>query len=227
MDYFLGSLRDWIASLSSPRLTSAWADYTRTRTYASAEVTQKFDFVKKWTTAWRPDTVLDLGTNTGEAALLAAKLEARNVIGIEQDAVSANVAFNKARQFDLPVLPLVMNLTNPSPAQGWENREWSSFNDRCRADVVYALAILHHLVLGEGIPLAQVVARTVSLGKRGIIEFVPPDDPMAVSIRRRVRNYSLDYSKDSFLAALGRIANVVGQEVVTSTGRCVYAYEKK
>ena len=227
MDYFLSSLRDWIASLLPPLLTSAWADYTRTRTYASAEVERKLDFVKKWTAAWGPDTVLDLGTNTGEAALLAATLKARCVVGIEQDAVAANIAYNRARQLNLPVLALVMNLTNPSPAQGWQNQEWSNFYDRSRADVVYALAILHHLVLGEGIPLDQIVARIAELGKRGIIEFVPPDDPMAASISRRVRNYAVNYSKDGFLAALGRIADVVGQEVVTDTGRCVYAYEKR
>jgi hypothetical protein len=227
MDYFLASLRDWIASLSPPKLKSAWADYTRMRTYAPAELEKKLAYVKKWTTDWRPNAVLDLGTNTGEAALLAASLKTSNVVGVELDAVAANIAYNQARQRDLPVLPLVIDLTNPSPSQGWQNQEWSSFYDRCRAETVYALAILHHLVLGGGIPLDQAVARIVSLGKQGIIEFVPPNDPMAASIRNRVRNCAIDYSKDSFLAALKRVADIVGQDVVTDTGRCLYAFEKK
>ncbi len=226
-DYFLGSLRDWIASMSPPSIASAWTDYTQARIYTPPQLDAKLSFVKEWTAKWRPDTVLDLGTNTGEAAFLAATLDVKSVVGIEQDEVAANIAYNQARQRDFPVLPLVMNLTNASPSQGWKDQEWSSFYDRCGADLVYSLAILHHLVLGEGIPLDDVVARIVGLGRRGIIEFVPPDDPMCVAIRRRIRNYAVDYSKDRFLAALRSIADVVGEQLVTDTGRTLYAYQRR
>jgi SAM-dependent methyltransferase len=176
---------------------------------------------------WGAATVLDLGSNTGEAARIAVEAGASHVVGLEKDWASADISFVEAAKSGLPILPLVMDLTNPSPAQGWHNKEWSNLGDRNRSDAVYSLAILHHLVLAEGIPMEHAIAWICGLGRRGIIEFVSPEDPMVIAIRDRIVNPAIKYSKEYFLAQLSRHASVVGERSLTETGRCIFAYEVK
>jgi len=225
--YMWRSLRRWIESLSPPSLSSAWAKYTSNRVYTAGEIEKKLSFVGTWTAKWRPDGVLDLGSNTGEVSFCAIQNGAKNVVGLERDYIAANIAYRKAKKECPTVLPLVMNLTNPSPAQGWNNEEWYSFQARNGADTVFSLALLHHLVLGEGIPMARVIAWICSLGKRGVVEFVPPEDPMAAEMRTRIRNYAVRYSLDDFLTLLTTLATITDECVVMENGRRLYAYVVK
>ena len=78
------------------------------------------------------------------------------------------------------ILPLVMDLTDPSPAIGWRSQERPSFLDRAKPDAVLALALVHHLAIGANIPLPEVVSWLHSLGGHLVVEFVGPEDPMPV-----------------------------------------------
>lgn len=225
LEMILRDLRRWISGLRVRSGRSFWSGYTKTRTYQTQEVGEKLDFVEFWTRKWESASVLDLGSNTGEASHVAARSGARHVVGLEQDWACANTAFLEAAKSGAPVLSLVMNLANPSPSQGWDNKEWQDLPARNRSDTIYALAVLHHLVLGEGIPMQKVLSWICGLGARGIIEFVPADDPMAASLRARMANPAIVYSKEHFLESLERHARVVDTRTVTGSGRCLFAYE--
>lgn len=226
-EYFLTSLRRWISSLEVPNISTAWSNYTKTRTYEVSEISEKIRFIEDWTRQWKPDFVLDLGANTGEASRVAAKNGAKTVVSVELDETSTNLSYKISKDEQLPVLPLIMNLTNMTPSQGWQNKEWENFQSRSKADVVYSLALLHHLVISEGIPLNKAIPQICSFGKHGIIEFIPPDDPMVVSLRARVENHDMKYSEEHFLYELKKCATVISDKIVTKNGRHLYAYETK
>ncbi|MFI7576737.1 class I SAM-dependent methyltransferase [Micromonospora sp. NPDC049497] len=193
---------------------SHWVDYQRTCGYTADDRAAKERFVAEALTAGpRARLVLDLGANDGRYARLAAR-HADYVVAVEQDPTVVDELYRTLRaQGERRILPLVMDLADPSPGGGWRGVERASFADRAHADVVLALAVVHHLAIGRNVPLPEVVDGLVALaapGARLVVEFVHPEDPMA---RRLLANKPEglfpDYRREEFersLAARCRIA---------------------
>lgn len=228
LDEMLAGLARWIASLESPqRSNQRWGSYVAERTYDTQEVEEKKRFVSRFIQETRPSLVLDLGCNTGEMAHIALAAGAVRVIGYERDGEAANQAYRGALKEKAGFLPLVMDLLNPSPDQGWGQKEWPGLEQRAKqADGLLALALVHHLALGSGIPLAQVIAWLVSLAPRGVIEFIPPEDEMAQSLIRRVGKRHFAYDREAFVASLSAVAQIVTTATITASGRTLFAYER-
>lgn len=51
------------------------------------------------------------------------------------------------------LLPLVVDITHPPPSTGFANKEHLSLIDRGPAEMVLALALIHHLTIAYNIPL--------------------------------------------------------------------------
>ena len=99
------------------------------------------------------------------------------------------------------MLPLVQDLTNPSPALGWSLGERRSIVARANADVVMALALVHHLAIGKNVPLDDIATFFAALGPWLIIEFVPKADPMAAKLLATREDIFPAYDFDGFRAA--------------------------
>ncbi len=160
---------------------SAWSQYmTSQLTYTGEEFQSKESFVRQALDRFRPRRVLDIGCNTGHFSRLAARGGAR-VVAIDSDAGVVGELWRQARSESLDILPLAVNLTRPSPALGWRNRELPAFLDRARGgfDAVLMLAVIHHLLVTDGIPLSEILDLAAEL-TTGICvaEFVGPGDPM-------------------------------------------------
>src|SRR3546814_4574784 len=97
----------------------------------------------------------DLGCNSGDFAKAALTGGAERVIGFDVDQGALEIAFERARTEGLALLPLVVDLTNPSPNQGWAERERRGIMGRATADAIIALAVVHTLALGRNVPLEQ------------------------------------------------------------------------
>ncbi|PZF98090.1 class I SAM-dependent methyltransferase [Micromonospora deserti] len=194
---------------------SHWVDYQRTCGYTAEDRAAKERFVTEALTAGPPARlVLDLGANDGRYARLAAR-HADYVVAVEQDPAVVDELYRTLRaERERRILPLVMDLTDPSPGGGWRGVERASFADRAAADVVLALAVVHHLAIGRNVPLPEVVdwlAGLAAPGARVVVEFVHPEDPMA---RRLLANKPEglfpDYRREEFerlLTGRGRIAD--------------------
>ena len=148
------------------------------------------------------------------------------MIGFEPDAGALNAAFERASAKGLSFLPLSMDLTNPSPSMGWRQRERLGMAERRNADVVLCLALIHHLVLGRNLPLDEVVDWLVSLAPAGVLEFVPKEDPMAAQLLTWKPNVAPDYDLATIRSLLGARARIDREEVVTSSGRVLFAYSR-
>lgn len=171
----IARLRDGIR-----RKTSMWRAYTDSRGhYDARDIETKRRIVAEMIASVAPARVLDVGANTGEFSALAA--QHAPVIALDVDEQSVNGIYERAAAEHLPISPLVGNFARPTPAEGWDNAESSALLERLagQCDLVLMLAVIHHLRVTEGIPMARVLATAARVtGRHLIIEYVGPGDPM-------------------------------------------------
>jgi SAM-dependent methyltransferase len=167
--------------------SSNWSDYPQTLTHYTPEQSrQKLDWVRHVLETTHPPRVLDIGANTGDFSALAASLGAE-VVALERDQAAADRLFRMARQRDLPILTIHADLARPTPAVGWRNAESLALLPRLDAqfDLVLMLAVIHHLLLMEQIPLPEILALCHRLTRRHLVlEWVSVADPMFQSLLR-------------------------------------------
>ena len=135
-----------------------WAEYATTTSYSEAATASKATLVREMLDAVGGRSVWDLGANTGVYSTIATEAGYR-VIAWDSDAGSVEAHWRRVRGADGPdILPLIGDLANPSPSIGWALEERASFLDRANADALLALALVHHLAIGNNVPLPAVAA---------------------------------------------------------------------
>ncbi len=153
-----------------------WGSYYTVHNYTQAGLAHKQQVVDRFLDLSKPQTVWDLGANTG---LFSQQASRRGIATVAFDIDPAAVELNyrdSTSRADAHMLPLVSDLTNPSPALGWSNRERMSLLDRAPADAVLALALVHHLAIGNNLPLPEVARFFSQLAPWLLVEFVPKRD---------------------------------------------------
>jgi SAM-dependent methyltransferase len=217
-----------VRRLEVSRRGSTWSDYRDTCSYSDDDAAAKRAFVESACTGVRPSVVLDLGANDGEYARLAAR-HADHVVAVDGDEhVIDDLARRLRADGDTKVLPLVMDLADPSPGLGWRNVERAPFAERARPDLVLALALVHHLAISANVPLPEVVAWLRSFDARLVVEFVHPDDPMA---KRLLANKPAglfdDYRVDAFEQLLVERFTSLRRELLPGGTRTLHLVEPR
>lgn len=160
---------------------SQWSRYEQSAGhYQPTNVEEKQRFVKSVLARCRPEHVLDIGANTGTYSLLAADAGAK-VVALDSDSAAVEELWRTAATQNKPITVLVANIARPTPAAGWRNREHFSLLDRLtgKFDLVMMLAVIHHLILRDQLPLAHIANLCAGLTRRWLLlEWVPPSDPM-------------------------------------------------
>jgi 2-polyprenyl-3-methyl-5-hydroxy-6-metoxy-1,4-benzoquinol methylase len=169
------------------RCTSKWTNYIYNNTYSDDAIDTKEIFILDILADKKTSrNVLDIGCNTGHFSVLAAKCGAR-VVSIDNDPAVIDRLWHVAYKDNLDILPLVVNIARPTPAVGWRNRECTSFYERARAsfDTVLMLAVLHHLLVTDQIPLEEIIDFAAELTTDIlIVEFITKEDPMFRELAR-------------------------------------------
>ena len=159
---------------------------TTNNNYTADHFDAKQRFVGEALQEFPAKRVLDVGCNTGHFSAIAARSGAK-VVGLDYDPVVLGDVWRNAREQKLEILPLAVNVTRPSPGTGWRNEECSSFLDRARGkfDAVLMLAVIHHMLVTERVPLADIIDLAAELTTNIlVIEFVAPDDTMFQRLTR-------------------------------------------
>lgn len=222
----LDSLRRTVAGLKWEP-TSHWTEYASATSYSDAATASKGEIVREMLAAVGGSTAWDVGANTGVYSAMAADAGYR-VIAWDQDAGSVEAHWRRVRGGAGPsILPLICDLANPSPAIGWGLEERASFLDRGEPDVMLALALVHHLAIGNNVPLPGVARLFARMAPHAIVEFVPKEDPMTRRLLAARRDIFDHYSLDGFRAAFEESFRVVREAPITDSPRTLFLLERR
>ena len=123
------------------------------------------------------------------------------------------------------MLPLLSDLTNPSPAIGWQNRERQSLIERGPCDTAMALALVHHLAIGNNLPFDRIVDFLAGTCRTLIIEFVPKSDSQVQRLLSAREDIFPNYTKESFEQAFSPRFAVLASSPVRESERTIYLME--
>ncbi len=161
----------------------------------------------------------DLGANTGRYSRIAADAGKR-VLAFDIDPAAAERNYRQIRTEGRgDILPLILDVANPSPGIGWAQRERRSLLERAEPDVILALALVHHIAISRNVPLPMLLDLFAQLAPWAIVEFVPKEDPMVRRLLATRRDVFPDYTLDGFRAAAGERLEIVGEERRSRTAR--------
>ncbi len=192
---------------------STWSGYSGCD-HVSTQRGPKTEFVTRAVGARRRALLWDLGANDGHYSIAAAP-HADQVVAMDGDQLVIDHLFRHlASGGPSNVLPLVVDLSNPSPGLGWRGWERKRLEDRGRPDLTLLLAVVHHLVIGANLPLAEVVEWLASMGGEVVFEWVPPSDPMAQKLATNKKPWEIhaDYTETACRALIGERFQVLGEE---------------
>ena len=222
----LDSLRRTVEGLRW-KPTGHWADYATTTSYTDEATASKGEMVREMLAAVAGRSAWDLGANTGVYSAMAADVGYR-VIAWDQDAASVEAHWRRVRaDTGGAILPLISDLANPSPALGWGLKERASFIQRSQADVVLALALVHHLAIGNNVPLPAVARLFARLAPHAIVEFVPKDDPMVRRLLASRRDIFDGYTLEGFRAAFGEEWEVEREAPISDSPRTLFLLKRR
>ena len=201
---------------------SGWVSYAGCNTYAEEEAREKEEFVGRAAARRSPSLAWDLGCNTGVFSRLISE-HADYTVAIDSDPQVIDRLYTELRSEGKGgILPLVMDLADPSPARGWRGRERRALAGRDRPDLILGLALLHHMALGANLPLDEVVEWFAGFGGDVVLEFVAKEDPMSQRLLLNKVDQFDDYERTAFEGYLARHFETVDRRELASGTRTLY-----
>lgn len=220
------SLHSTIRDLKPPVAAGEWVEYDKTRSYTRTHL-DKQKIVVQFLKGKKYQTIWDLGANTGALSRAVASF-AQLVVAIDNDPAVVEKNYQLCQKLrEYRVLPLVVDLTNPSPGLGWENKEWMSLQERGPADMVLALALIHHLAIVKNIPLSYISQFLRHVSSRLIIEFVPKTDPQVKEMLAYREDIFSHYSQTDFERQFQKHFRILKRKPLAQSQRLLYLMERK
>ena len=225
-----GILQNMLALIKSLRpkksMDTYWKNYEFKNSYSAEDTVIKRKIVTRFLQETKPAKVLDIGCNRGDFCELSLKEGAKQAVGLDFDVGALEGAVLRSKEKNLNFLPLYLDLSNPSPDQGWNYIERKNFSARMKSDALIALAVLHHLVIAKNIPMESAIFSLLSHAPVGLIEFVPKSDAMVQEMLKHRVDVFPDYSEDSFRNILKSQARIVFEEFSSASNRKIFCYQK-
>jgi SAM-dependent methyltransferase len=219
----VGRLERLVSRLRPPRSHSTWSGYGLTTTYSEEDAERKRRFVDDVVRSESPALVWDVGANEGRHARDAAE-SASYVVAMDADAVVVDRLYGElAAERTENVLPLVVNVVDPSPGLGWRGLERKPLAERGRPDLTICLALVHHVSISGNVPVAAFLDWLRELGGALVVEFPTPDDPMVARLLARKREHDHpDYRRDWFEQCLAERFEVLDSLELGGGTRVLY-----
>ena len=224
----LDSLNSTIDGIRLPAARTEWEDYYENATHYSQEAEAfKQDIVERTVSEVRPSLVYDLGGNVGNYSRVATGKDI-DCVCYDSDplCVNRNYLVSRERQ-DRHMVPLVLDLANPSPEVGFNLQERLGFFERSKPDLVMALALIHHLRITANVPLTHLARFFARLGPMLLIEFVPKEDPMVQRLLSQRRDTFHDYDARTFENAFESHYCLETKAPVVGTSRALYLFKAR
>lgn len=216
-----------IQSMKLPAKKTEWTNYYNEFSYSDSAIKNKKQIVREWASVLAPKITWDLGCNTGMFSELAQAFS-EQVISFDSDhnAIEQFYAVVKEKAYK-NILPLVLDLNNPSAAIGWANRERRSSSERGKADLILALALIHHLSIGNNVPLPHLAEFMSRHTEWLIIEFVPKSDRQAQRLLVTREDIFTDYNQENFESDFENFFTIQKKQPIIETERTLYLMQRK
>lgn len=213
--------------LRGPKGPSLWSGYGEAPPYPPSARQRKMEIVSRWIRRLSPETVWDLGANTGIYSLEAAR-HAGLVIALDSDHASVERLWGTVRSRRIGnLLPLRMDLADPTPSQGWNGRERSSLMERGPADLALALALVHHLVFGALVPLRRLPEFMARCGQGLILEFPGPGDPQVKALAAGRSGLAAAYRREELERSFSSLFRIEERIPLPSCDRVLYRMKRR
>lgn len=224
IDAQLANLQRAVGRLEWADSSSTWSGYGDRGHYSDRDLAAKGELVARTAGAMSAPTVLDLGANDGHFSRIAVEAGAALAIAVDGDHLVVEHLYRDLRAAgERRILPLVMDLADPSPALGWRSKERPSFVERVRPDLVLCLAVIHHLALTNTVPFEEIVGYLRDFGAALVVEMPHRDDPMVKRLLGRKRDGLFDhYDVPQWETALAERFDVLEQVTLPSGTRTLY-----
>lgn len=220
-------LQRLVASLDWKPAGTEWADYYQATNYSSDAFAAKSGVIEEFLDQIQPAQVWDLGANTGHFSRLASR-RGIPTIAFDIDPAAVEVNFRQAiENNETGILPLVLDLTNPSPSIGWACRERDSIIRRGPTDCVMALALIHHLAISNNVPLVQAAEFFAGICGNLIIEFVPKNDSQVRRLLRTRKDIFPHYDEAGFEHAFSQYFEIRQTRRVEGSERTLYWLQRR
>ena len=221
------NLESSIKRLSWKGYSTEWANYYQEANYSSESFQHKRALVGQFLEQARPETVWDMGANIGLFSRIASDRGIHTVcFDIDPAAVEKNYLLSVYDEESL-LLPLLLDLTNPSPAMGWQNTERSSLLERGPVDLVLALALVHHLAISNNLPFGKIAEFFKQICTWLIIEFVPKTDPQVQRLLTTREDIFTNYTREHFESVFQERFSLEASEEIKNTGRILYRMKNR
>jgi ribosomal protein L11 methylase PrmA len=222
----IDNLERAVRKLSWEPQGTEWVDYAEDTNYSAEAQRHKGQLLSGFLDRTDSRIAWDLGANVGAFSRVASD---KGILTVSADIDPACVEVNYLRcveEGETKLLPLLLDLTNPSPGVGWENEERMSLIERGPADTVLALALIHHLAISNNLPLDRVAAFFSRTCRWLIIEFVPKRDSQVQRLLRTREDIFPDYTRQGFEDAFGMFFDTLESVRIEDSERTLYLMEK-
>jgi len=204
-----------------------WGNYYEITNYTDAAFVHKKQLVSEWMERIKPKIAWDLGANTGIFSRLASQAGGYTIaFDVDPAAVEQNYRQVKVDK-EQSMLPLILDLTNPSPAIGWYNRERHSLGERGPVDVVLALALIHHLAISNNVPFSQLAEFFYDMCHWLVIEFVPKSDSQVQKLLKSREDIFTQYAQGDFEEIFEERFDIREVVKVRESERYLYLMERR
>ena len=204
-----------------------WGDYYEDTNYSDVAMSDKKRIVGEFLERARPAVTWDMGANTGVFSRIAAGIGSQTIsFDVDPAAVEKNYLESVDKKED-NMLPLVLDLTNPSGGIGWENEERRSLIERGPADVALALALIHHLAISNNLSFDKIAGFFGKICCWLIIEFVPKSDSQVQRLLTTREDIFGDYNEQAFENVFGKYFAIESSVKIKDSQRTLYLMRKE
>ena len=221
------SLDSLVRKLRITTPAGGWRDYESFHNYSPEAVKSKKQTINEFLERIHPSSVWDIGANTGVYSRLCSQMGA-STIAFDMDPFVVEWNYRSLKKEGIRnLLPLVLDITNPSPALGWANEERKSLVERGPSDAVLVLALIHHLTIGNNLPFSVMAEFLRKIAHWLIIEFVPKDDPQVSRLLQVRKDIFENYNQERFEKEFSVRFDLVDCQNITDSRRRIYLFQTK
>lgn len=226
MQALISHLESLIKKLSLGKVRTEWAEYYSSTNYSNSATEHKSKIISSWLDEMRPLSLVDLGSNDGSYTKLASRRKIFSIAADVDPLTIENCYTTCKLQNDQYIMPLLLDLTNPSASIGWHNKERDSFFSRIKADCTMALALIHHITIANNVPLDLAVQFFSTLSQHLIIEFVPKSDSMVQKMLNSRKDVFQDWHVENFEHCFSKNFIIRDKKFIPESDRVLYWMEK-